>query len=736
MTPPPSAADRDRSARRLVVFAVLVWALTFAVSIAHPLDRPVDETMSLGFSGAYAFVWAQIGVVLMTAAWVSIPLVRRLGPFGYRLASVTLFSLPIWLVLDTVCFHLIGERLASAMVAAMLWTMLPNLIRYIPAGSYVVAGAVAVAALIALVGFWRLSGWVSGCWRSDRPGDVGPATAAGVLGLLAGAAAIPAATDWPNTTAAMAEHSSRHPWCGLGLVAHRGVGPTAPTGTASLPGRLAGLRLGRRAAEQLEGFGRIDWTAARLVDGNDPASGNAAKQPPPDVTLIVIESLQLSMVDPSTMPHTAALAGRGLWLRNHFTGGNSTPPGMFSLMTGKEATWFNVAADVPVAINRFFAAQGYELGFFAGVDSYSNFEMDDFIAPGLYDEFLAPPTRYLETDREAVEAAERFLAPSPASRPARAPRLAVVYLYSSHSPFDYLPQEEIFTPVSPRRFAVPFGPDSRPPIWNRYRNSVRSMDRLLAPLLVPGRVVAIVGDHGEALLEDGSVGHGTRLDHVQCQTPAVLQLPGRRPRSIDEPTCHADILPTIIAGCGFRWDDRGFFDGEDLTTISPRRLESRPVISRHYTKPEMLMTTAGVGAAGAERRGVTRGESIFGYRVGFSAATWAVTPLGAVNRRGLHVAGDAAPLIDRWLTERFGLTLEAMRPTDGSVDETVIAHLADRHWRVREMALEIALELPRPTPALIAAVSRCTYDPHRRVKRLASRIWPTLQRRSLGWQSP
>ncbi len=723
MTPPPETIDRDVFARRLVIFAFFAALLAFVLAVAHRLDRSVDETMPLGFAAAHAFVAGQIGVLMMAGCVIAVPIVRRSGWVGYAVAAVLSFAVPVWLLLDAICFHLIGERLGSAMAIAMLWTMLPHLIQYIPVGSYRTGGAVAVGAAVAFWTFDRIAAWGARRWCNDRPvadrpGDVGPATAAMVLALSAAAGLIPAAVDWRATTAAMAEHSSRHPWCALGLVPHRGVGPRPPTGAASLPIRLAGLRLGQRAAEQLGRYQTLDWSAKRAT----------SVDPPPDVLLVVIESLQLSMVDPQTMPHTAALADRGYWLRNHFTGGNSTPPGMFSLVTGKEAVWFNAAADVPVALNRFFKAQGYRLGFFAGVDSYSNFEMDDFIQPEIYDEFLAPVTRYIETDREAVEAAEAFLQPGPPDQPPREPRLAVVYLYSSHSPFDYIEGQEYFRPVSPRQFAVPFGPHSRPPIWNRYRNSVRSMDQLLSPLLTPDRVIAIVGDHGEALLEDGSVGHGTRLDHIQCQTPAVLQLPGYPPRAIDQPTSHVDILPTVIAACGFRWDDESFFDGEDLTTVSDRRLADRPVVSRHYTKPEMLITHAGLGAGGLDESE----EPLFGYRVGFDAAAWAVTPLGAVNRRGLHVDGEAGPMLDRWLTERFGLTVQAMQPIESSIDSTVIAYLTDPRWRVRELALAIAAEIDRPSAELIAAVSRCTYDADERVKRIAREIWPTLQRRALG----
>ncbi len=55
----------------------------------------------------------------------------------------------------------------------------------------------------------------------------------------------------------------------------------------------------------------------------------------------------------------------------------------------------------------------------------------------------------------------------------------------------------------------------------------------------------VLGDHGEPFLDDGTAIHGTRLSRFQNMTPAVIYYPGVQPRTIQLPTFHPDLLPTL-----------------------------------------------------------------------------------------------------------------------------------------------------------------------------------------------
>ncbi len=90
-------------------------------------------------------------------------------------------------------------------------------------------------------------------------------------------------------------------------------------------------------------------------------------------------------------------------------------------------------------------------------------------------------------------------------------------------------------------------PEMKEQFYNRFKNSARTMDRLIEPLLRDDCVVIILGDHGEPFFEDGTKIHGSRLSRYQNMTPAVIHFPGVVPRKISAPTSHADLLPTLMS---------------------------------------------------------------------------------------------------------------------------------------------------------------------------------------------
>jgi arylsulfatase len=92
----------------------------------------------------------------------------------------------------------------------------------------------------------------------------------------------------------------------------------------------------------------------------------------------------------------------------------------------------------------------------------------------------------------------------------------------------------------------------------RYAAGVRladeSLGRLRDALIRRGRwdesLVCVVADHGEALGEDGFVGHGVAsLMPALTQVPFVWKLPrswGVAPREVDEPVSTIDLVPTML----------------------------------------------------------------------------------------------------------------------------------------------------------------------------------------------
>ena len=286
----------------------------------------------------------------------------------------------------------------------------------------------------------------------------------------------------------------------------------------------------------------------------------------PDVLIILGESLRPELLNSDDMPHTDALAKRGLRLNQHYSGGNASSLGVFSIVSGLEAIWF-YKSDVRFApaMNRLFRQAGYELGFFASTQDWKAFQMDAFLSDRHYDRLESDRYSGLEADRRAIAAANQFLAPD-RSRP---PRLAVLCLYGTHAPFWPDPAMEASQPSAGPDYPIPFPPSWRASVWNRYRNAARTLDASIAGLLPSGdldssRVVLIAGDHGESFGEDGTIGHGTRLSKFQTRTLAVMAGPNVPCRTIDVPTAHFDFLPTLLAATGISTSMPQQLDGRNL----------------------------------------------------------------------------------------------------------------------------------------------------------------------------
>src|SRR5581483_8467775 len=150
--------------------------------------------------------------------------------------------------------------------------------------------------------------------------------------------------------------------------------------------------------------------------------------------------------------------------------------------------------------------------------------------------------RYQTLERRAETVVGRAQAWLKKRRPG--PFFLWIHVYDPHAPYD--PPE----PFRSRYSSDLYGGEIA------YTDSAlgKFLDQLRADKLFDSSVIAVMGDHGEALGEHGERGHGVFLYEPTIHVPLLVKLPGNSSagKRIDSIASLVDVMPTLlkIAGIG------------------------------------------------------------------------------------------------------------------------------------------------------------------------------------------
>src|SRR5260370_14632010 len=90
-------------------------------------------------------------------------------------------------------------------------------------------------------------------------------------------------------------------------------------------------------------------------------------QPMPNVLLVVVDAMRADALTPTSAPRLAGFASDTIHFDGHYSGGNTSRPGMFSIFYGLPATYWDAFADIarPPVLMDLFRQFGYQLGGFS-----------------------------------------------------------------------------------------------------------------------------------------------------------------------------------------------------------------------------------------------------------------------------------------------------------------------------------------------------------------------------------
>lgn len=308
---------------------------------------------------------------------------------------------------------------------------------------------------------------------------------------------------------------------------------------------------------------KASWGGAKALDGTvDYPRVPLETETPADkknIVFIVIDSWRFDALNEQVSPNVARFAENNQRFMNHYSGGNATRIGMFTLFYGIPGTYWHSMLQTntrPVLVSRMLDL-GYDFGIFRSAP-LSSPEFHRTIFSGMTDlrmesEGADSPARDIDANRDFIDYLKKR---DPQSDK---PFFGMVFYDSPHA-YD-LPDGDP-QPFQPAWDSVNYfslDEDTDPTgLHNLYRNSVHFVDRLVgetldtleAKGLMDDTIVIITGDHGQEFNDLGLNywGHNGGYSRYQTQVPMIVHWPGRSQagKRTQYLTTSMDVAPTLL----------------------------------------------------------------------------------------------------------------------------------------------------------------------------------------------
>jgi membrane-anchored protein YejM (alkaline phosphatase superfamily) len=300
---------------------------------------------------------------------------------------------------------------------------------------------------------------------------------------------------------------------------------------------------------------------------------------PLNIVWLVSESWRASMLDPEIMPATWAFSQKTKRFTQHYSGGNGTRMGMFSMFYGLYGPyWFQFLEQQrsPVIMD-ILQQQQYQMSMCTSAKfSYPEFDQTIFAkipTASLHDK-NSGATGW-QNDRRNVSDMLGFID----KRDTALPFMTFMFFESPHARYYFPPEDAIRKPyLKEFNYANMSLERDIGLIYNRYVNSCHHLDsqfkRVFEYLETEGlldtTIVVVTGDHGEEFMENGHWGHNSAFTEQQLRVPLLLWIPGMDPEEITRMTSHMDIIPTLLPLLGVESPATDYCLGNDLLSKTKR----------------------------------------------------------------------------------------------------------------------------------------------------------------------
>jgi len=295
------------------------------------------------------------------------------------------------------------------------------------------------------------------------------------------------------------------------------------------------------------------------------------------IFILALDSVSYTAISPKVTPNIYAFSQDALVFKHHFSGGNSTRFGIFSLMYGLNATyWFSFlhANQKPVLFD-VLQQKDYEIHIFSSTNTnWPEFRKTCYagIQDKIQDHFDGEPWKkdaqntecFLEQIKNYSQSQLLF---------------NFIFLDSPHG-YSYPPNANIYNAKEGEVNYLSLTPDSTAlnTVKKYYKNALHYNDQLIGKMLATIKakglydksLIIFTSDHGQEFFEYGNFGHNTSFSPSQIHIPFLLKLPKALQASnlgqkINASfTSHEDVVPTLLTLLGITNSPSDYSNGKNF----------------------------------------------------------------------------------------------------------------------------------------------------------------------------
>ncbi len=309
-----------------------------------------------------------------------------------------------------------------------------------------------------------------------------------------------------------------------------------------------------------------------------------------NIVWMACESWAAKLYSPEIMPQTAEFAKKGVTFSRHYSGGNLTRQGMFSMFYALPANYwhpFLAARRGPLFID-WLLKDGYLCNCFTSATfTYPEFDQTVFYQIPSENLFSFSKGKTWERDRKNVDL---FLKNISDSAETGKPFFSFMFFESPHNPYEFPEDAKVFSDYMEPFNAATAKVSDGPAIFRRAANCARNLDICLGKVfrlleekdLLKNTIVVLAGDHGEEFMEHDYLGHGSQFNNEQTHTTLILYYPGINPGVYSGLSSHIDIIPMLAKMFGVQNNPSDYSCGMDL--LSPQKPQRRYALIADWDK--------------------------------------------------------------------------------------------------------------------------------------------------------